>query len=356
MKRTVFLALALFALMAVGLYAQTEADFDVTVSKDGKSVSIDGYKGSATTVNIPAKIKNLPVTIIGGSAFEDNKKITSVVIPNGVTSIENSAFSASSITSITIPNSVTNIGDQAFYRCASLTSVTIGSGVKSIGKNAFDMCFNLTSVTIPNSVNSIGVQAFKECKRLTSVTFGGAIPSSGFAANAFGSGSLSLGDIRDKYLAAGGGAGTYTRPNDTSTTWTKGGSATAAPAADGTPGLKFDLTPDKKGYSVSKGTLHPTSDVNVVIPATYNNLPVTQIANGAFQDCALIPSVTIPASVTVIDIIAFSSCASLNSVTFGGANTKFGVTEFPEGSDLLAKYKAGGAGTYKRNGKTWTKQ
>jgi len=374
MKRTVFLMVALFALMAVGLYAQTEADFDVTVSKDGKSVSIDGYKGSATTVNIPAKIKNLPVTIIGGSAFEDNKKITSVVIPNGVTSIENSAFKACSITSITIPNSVTSIGEQVFVRCGSLTSVTIGSGVKSIGNNAFDGCFYLTSVTIPNSVTSIGNNAFANCTRLTnvmigngvtsigsnafrydesltSVTFGGTIPSNGFNANAFNG----LGDIRDKYLAAGGGAGTYTRPDGKGTAWTKGASATAAPAADGTPGLKFDLTPDKKGYIVSKGTLHPTSDANVVIPATYNNLPVMAIANSAFNDLPLIRSVTIPVSVIEIGLVAFSGCASLNSVTFGGANTKFGVTEFPEG-DLLAKYKAGGAGTYTRNGKTWTKK
>jgi len=65
MKKTVFLALALFALMAVGLYAQTEADFTVKKSADGKSVMIDEYNGKATAVNIPAKIQNLPVTSIG---------------------------------------------------------------------------------------------------------------------------------------------------------------------------------------------------------------------------------------------------------------------------------------------------
>jgi hypothetical protein len=288
MKRTVFLALALFALMAVGLYAQTEADFGVSKSADGKSITIKEYNGKATAVIIPAKIQNLPVTEIRG-AFYLNSEITSV----------------------TIPNTVTKIGDQAFYLCTSLTSVT----------------------------------------------FQGTIPASGFADNAFGSGKITLGDIRDKYLAAGGGAGTYTRPDTNSTTWTKGASATVAPAAAGTPGLEYKLTSDGKGYSVSKGTIHPTSTNDVVIPASYNNLPVTTIANMAFNSCPGIRSVTIPASVTSISQAAFVDCIALNSVTFGGANTVFYDTAFPDG-DLSQKYKAGKAGTYTRpaGGKTWTKK
>jgi len=75
MKRKMFLAAALFALMAVGLYAQTAADFDVKKSADGKSVTITKYKGSVTAVNIPTHIQTLPVTEIGG--FSHNDKITS---------------------------------------------------------------------------------------------------------------------------------------------------------------------------------------------------------------------------------------------------------------------------------------
>jgi len=287
MKRTVFLALALFALMAVGVYAQTEADFGVSKSADGKSITIDEYKGKATEVNIPSKIQNLPVTKIGEQSFDSSK---------------------------------------------------------------------ITSITIPNTVTSIERWAFNLCNKLTSVTFGGSIPASSFNAGAFGSGSISLGDIRDKYLAAGGGAGTYTRPDTNSKTWTKGGSATAAPASAGTPGLKFELTRDGKGYIVSKGTLRSTSEVKVVIPDTYNNLPVTTIESMGFDGCVAIPSVTIPASVTSIDQMAFINCVELSSVTFGGANTRFGAPEFPNGGDLLAKYKAGGAGTYTLSGKVWTKK
>jgi hypothetical protein len=355
MKRTVFLAVALFALMAVGVYAQTEADFDVSKSKDGKSITIGYYNGSATAVNIPAKIQNLPVTEIGRTAFSQNSKITSVTIPNGVTTIGSSAFAnCNQLTSVTIPSSVKIIESNAFENCLRITSITIPASVTSITVSAFSGCAGLTSITIPASVTEIKINAFSYCRGLTSVTFGGSIPSSNFHANAFNG----IGDIRDKYFAAGGGAGTYTRPDSTSTTWTKGGSATTAPATAGTPGLAFTLTSDKKGYSVNKGTLAASSEANVVIPATYNNLPVTTIASSAFDGCASIPSVTIPASVTLIDAGAFTTCVSLKSITFGGANTRFDFSAFYNGGgDLSQKYKAGGAGTYTTSdGKTWTKK
>ena len=77
-----------------------------------------------------------------------------------------SLFNCSSLTSITIPNSVTSIGNTAFYYCHSLTSVTIGNSVTSIGSGAFGYCASLTSITIPNSVTSIGKQAFSSCDSL----------------------------------------------------------------------------------------------------------------------------------------------------------------------------------------------
>jgi hypothetical protein len=74
------------------------------------------------------------------------------------------------LTSITIPNSVTSIEQQAFWNCSGLTSVTIGNSVTSIGVGAFWCCSGLESVTIGSGVTSIGSGAFTECSGLTSVT------------------------------------------------------------------------------------------------------------------------------------------------------------------------------------------
>ena len=108
---------------------------------------------------------------IAGSAFWGCSGLTSVTIPNSVSSIGSWAFSGcSGLTSVTIPDSVTSIGKSAFSGCSGLTSVTIGNSVTSIGIAAFYNCRGLTSVTIPNSVTWIDDGAFDYCSDLTSVT------------------------------------------------------------------------------------------------------------------------------------------------------------------------------------------
>ena len=142
------------------------------------------------------------ITELKQYVFCDCLGITSVIIPNSVTSIGKSAFNYKSLTKIVvddgntiydsrencnaiietstntllkgcqntvIPNSVTSIGENAFTGCYGLTSITIPDGVESIGRSAFENCNKLTHVVIPSSVVSIGDYAFESCNKLTSI-------------------------------------------------------------------------------------------------------------------------------------------------------------------------------------------
>lgn len=76
-------------------------------------------------------------------------------------------------------SNLTVFSDYAFSVCHSLTSITIPDSVTSIGMSVFEACIGLTSITIPNSVTSIGGYAFLDCTGLTSVTIGNGVTSIG---------------------------------------------------------------------------------------------------------------------------------------------------------------------------------
>ncbi len=148
----------------------------VTIPNSVTSIGLDAFAFSGlTSVTIPSS-----VTSIGVDAFAFCYGLTSVNIPNSVTSIGGYAFSnCYGLTSVNIPNSVTNIGDYVFCKCSSLRSITIPNSVTSIGDYAFDGCSGLTSITIPNSVASIGDYAFSGCSSLTSIIIPNSVTSIG---------------------------------------------------------------------------------------------------------------------------------------------------------------------------------
>ena len=158
----------------------------VQLSND--EIVITNYLGSSSSVTVPSKINNLPVTSIGNRAFNKCTSLKSVVIPNSVTSIGSSAFKGcSSLTSIDVPNSVTSIGDSAFKDCSSLTSIDVPNSVITIGNRAFYGCTALESIFIPNSVITIGDYAFDICSSLTIYTESSSRPSGWVASwNSYG--------------------------------------------------------------------------------------------------------------------------------------------------------------------------
>jgi len=90
MKKTIF-ALLLCTVLSATVFAQTGDDFDITQNSGG-GITITKYRGSVKAVVIPQTIEGIKVTIIGERAFEGNKTITSVTIPDSVTKIEGLAF------------------------------------------------------------------------------------------------------------------------------------------------------------------------------------------------------------------------------------------------------------------------
>jgi hypothetical protein len=121
-----------------------------------------------THLVVPNGVTNIKYLFSGWSS------LVSVVIPEGVSVIDNNTFSnCTSLTSVVIPKSVTSINKCAFSNCYSLMSIEIPDGVQSIDEKAFLNCKSLTSVIISNSVNSIHGSAFSECRAITDVYYAG---------------------------------------------------------------------------------------------------------------------------------------------------------------------------------------
>ena len=243
-----------------------------------EAFSVSNYS-DLTNVVIPSKVEYnadvYDVKSIGYAAFTASS-ISSVIIPNSITHIEESAFDfCSRLVSIDIPNSVTSIENHVFYQCTSLSSIHIPSSVISIGNYTFSECA-LTSIEIPNSVTSIGDGTFSGCSNLASVIFPNSVTYVGN--NPFGRCDLLTSPIYNEHV--------------------------------------FAYLP-KSYYGVL-------------------NIPdgITVIAGGVFGGCDKLTSVTIPEGVTKIDDGTFSKCTNLTSVALPTTLTTIGESVFYKCSQL----------------------
>ena len=313
------------------------------LSDDKSYAMVVGYEGAATKVKIAEEYNGVPVKSIYNHAFENCSSLTSVVIPDSVTSIGTQAFyMCSSLTSVVIGNSVTSIGDIAFYWCTSLTSVVISNSVTSIGDLAFCNCSSLTSVVIPDSVTSIGNHAFAGCSSLTSIVIPDSVTSIGGAA--FGDCTsltkITVNADNDYYSSINGNL--YSKDgkafiqyacgkNDREFIISDSVTSIGDGAFSGCSNLTSIVIPDSItsiGYDAFSGCSGLTS---VVIPDS-----VTSIGSYAFYYCSGLTSVVIPDSVTSIGDYAFWGCSSLSSIVIPDSVTSIGSFAFRECSGLTS--------------------
>ena len=301
MKTKSLLAAIILLLSSTAMWAHDAKIGDVyyNLNADNHTATVT-YRGSTWTsysneytgsIAIPATVSKDGVTYnvktIGKWAFF-KCSITSVSIPEGVTSIENSAFKeCTSLTSAVIPNSVTSLGSGIFDECSKLKTVTIGSGVTSI-ESSFYGCTKLTTVNInSNAIASNTYSSNSSIKEIfgtqvTKYVFGNTIQQIGSYAF-YGCSSLKAVTLPQSITSIGYGA------------------------FYGCSGLTSVIIPNR----------------------------VTSIAGETFRNCTGITSITIPNSVANIGSSAFSGCTNLASVYIESASpATLSSGAFPSASSI----------------------
>ena len=134
-----------------------------TVTAIGE-IAFGGCEGQLNSVIVPNT-----VTTIGESAFASSPHLSLVILPNSIESFGPGAFARCyGLTSLRLPEGFTAISERMFFDCMGLTTIEIPSSVTRIEKSAFEMSY-ITHINIPESVTYIGESAFKSCTRLTSI-------------------------------------------------------------------------------------------------------------------------------------------------------------------------------------------
>jgi hypothetical protein len=127
--------------------AVTVVASNVTYTIANNQTTVSGYTGTGGEVVIPDTLGGYPVVGIAANAFKDNTTITSV----------------------SMPNTVTTIGDYAFYGCTGLTSINLSTELTSISTYAFKNCTALTTLSLPASLTSFVTNSVYYCSSLATI-------------------------------------------------------------------------------------------------------------------------------------------------------------------------------------------
>lgn len=242
--------------------------------------------------------------VVGQDAFFENTKLSSIALPEGVTSIGRRAFMyCKSLSSAILPLGLESIEDNAFYFCSSLTSITLPEGITSIGENAFQ-CTSLTSITLPASLTSIGKAAFYNCN-ISSISLPEGITSI----------EALLGDcseLTSVYLPA---------------------SLTSIGK------MSFERCSSLKSIILPSGITSLGERAFRLCPLLESiNLPdgISSIENMTFQGCSSLKSIDLPDGITSIGDNAFHSCSSLESIDLPEGVTSIGENAFRSCNSLTS--------------------
>lgn len=302
------------------------------------------------------------ITEIGDRAFElaydAPHLLSSVTIPDSVTSISNNVFVGySGLTSITLPSSLITIGERAFNSCG-LRSITIPDSVTTIVQNAFLGCSGLTSIEIGSGVTTIGDGAFSNCSALTSVTINATTPPTlsgpGNRSSAFYGSTCPIYvpcECVSTYMTANEKWAEYASriqgipPCQEQFKWsgeTSDSTVVSGRCNSSTTLSDSEVSDYKSGLtSVIIGECTTIigswafSSVNTLSSVTISD-SVTSIGTEAFYGCGSLTSIIIPNSVTSLDYAAFSHCSALTSITIPNSVTTIGNEAFSNCSALTS--------------------
>ncbi|WP_018592463.1 leucine-rich repeat protein [Terrisporobacter glycolicus] len=304
-------------LSSLSQYRNLTSYEDYSYGFSDSGITIKGYLGRDTSISIPSEINGIKVVAIENGAFRGCSSLTSVEIPDSVTSIGESAFrECSSLTSIKIPKGVTSISTFAFYECSSLTSVEIPKGVTNIEDYAFSGCSSLTSIEIPEGVTIIGACIFDRCSSLTSIEIPDSVTSID-SSSFYRCSSLTNIKIPQGVTSIKGDV-LFSECDNL---------------------LSINVDENNQVYKSIDGILYSKNGKElIVVPQRKTNVTiaqgVTSIADYAFSECSSLTSVEIPKGVTSIGESAFSGCSSLKSVEIPEGVTSIGYYAFSGCSSL----------------------
>ncbi len=340
MKKLFLLAMMTMVQVATAWAALSNGD-TFTYTYSGKTLTYKVWRATSNYVQVGDGSKAALSTSASGTVT-----IPSTVTYGGTTYTVNRvgarAFDdCSNLTSITIPNTVTSIMNYAFEDCTSLTSVTLSSNQTSIGYGAFGYCYALTTLTLPSTVENIGNYAFRYCKSLVKVTANMTAPPT-FGTDAFvGIGDCSLivpSGKRSAYISAGWTEDVFTGGiNDGSV------GSTFKYTYGSVSALYYITSATNKTVSFGSGSysaIDTGTSGTVTIPASVSSngvtYKVTSVKPYAFQNCTKVTKISVGTNVTSIDNHAFYNCSAMGSISFAGNITKIGNYAFYYCSSLTS--------------------